>query len=93
MEALMKSLKGSSAGTILSVVNEMTPYVQIDLSTNQLADFAMNASSYLANPFHQLSLPADGAYQSESIRKNAVLVPNIEKIKHCCGSLFIIGEL
>ncbi|NLJ30266.1 MAG: LytR family transcriptional regulator [Clostridiales bacterium] len=81
IEALLKSMKSSSAGTIWSVVSEMRQYVQTDLTNSQLFDLSMNSLSYLSNPLQQLSILASGAYQSENIRGMAVLVPNIEKNK------------
>lgn len=79
--SLMSSLKGSNIGTITNVANEMFPLVQTDLSINQILELALNGTSYLSNSPNQLTIPADGAYTSENIRKMAVLVPNIEKNK------------
>lgn len=81
IEALMKKMKSSSPGTILGVIQEIQPYVQTDLTNDQLTSLSFGAPSYLSNSLSQLSIPANGAYTSENIRGMAVLVPDIEKNK------------
>lgn len=81
IEALMKKMKSSSPATILGVIQEIQPYVQTDLTNDQLTSLSVSAPSYLGNSLSQLSIPANGAYTSENIRGMAVLVPDIEKNK------------
>lgn len=81
IEALTKKMKSSSPATILGVIKEIQPYVQTDLTNDQLTSLSFGAPSYLSNSLSQLSIPANGAYTSENIRGMAVLVPDIEKNK------------
>lgn len=81
MTSLMKSLKGSSVGTLMGIANEVLPNVQTDLSNMQIMDFALNGNSYMSNVGGQLTIPGDGLYKSERIRGMSVLVPDVEKNK------------
>lgn len=81
IESLMKKMKNAGPANILNMIKEMQPYVQMDLTNDALTALALGAPAYLSNPLSQLSIPGDGAYQSENIRGMAVLVPNIEKNK------------
>lgn len=89
--SLMSSMKHSNIATLTSVANEMLPLVQTDLSNNQIIDLAFNGTSYMSNSPSQLSIPADGAYKSENIRKMAVLVPDVEKNKNLVWNFLYIN--
>lgn len=80
--ALVNSMKHSSPGTILNVLNEVLPLVQTDLSRDQVHGLAMQAPSLMNNSLQQCHLPANGAYTDEVVRGMAVLVPNIEENKN-----------
>lgn len=77
IEALIKTLK-SNPTKIVTVADQLLQEVQTDIPRDSIINIALNASSY---PISQMSLPAQGAYQSKGIRGMAVLVPDIEKNK------------
>ncbi len=66
--------------TLLKVVNEVTPYVQTDLSKGEIIKLSMKSStSYLKYDIEQMSIPADGTWKSATKSGQSVLVFDIEE--------------
>lgn len=79
--AVIDSLKGSSINDIITLINEVLPYVTTSLTDSEILDYATTGLSVLASgsDIGSVRIPEDDAHYAASIRGMSVLVPDLEK--------------
>lgn len=81
LSSIITSMKSSSPSTLMNAANQILPLVQTDLTSGQILSLATEAPAMMKNDVQTFYVPPTGDYQSMSIRKMAVLVPNREACK------------
>lgn len=79
LEALLHACKDSSPRTLLSMIRQVVPLVDTDLSKKALLRLALEVLPLLPE-LHVVGqhIPADGAFSYETIQGMSVLVPDLE---------------
>lgn len=78
--SVINSMKKASLTDVMSLVNEVLPYVTTDLTNSEIISYVTTGLSALSDG-GQLSsnrIPADDAHYTASIRGMAVLVPDLK---------------
>ncbi len=77
--SIANAARNAGAGQVMSLINEVLPYVSTDLSNGQIISCATSAMSILSSGGSVRSgkVPQSGDYSGEYIRGMQVMVPNI----------------
>lgn len=62
-----------------SMVAEAAPYLTTNMSNSEMISLVMKAVGMLSSDTQEMSIPVKGAYQSKTISKMAVLVPDLSE--------------
>lgn len=78
--SIIESFKGASISQLLSVVNDVLPYVTTDLTDSEIISYVTKGLSALnaGGEMSSLRIPADDAHYGATIRGMSVLVPDLE---------------
>lgn len=81
ISAVVESLKDSSLGDILTLINDVLPYVYTDLGDSEIISYATSGLSAVSSgsQIGSARIPEDDAHYGASIRGMSVLVPDLEK--------------
>lgn len=84
---VFNKVRGCGVSELMSLVNNMLPYVTTDLSNAQIMSMAMQGAKILngatLNTYH---VPEDDCYYNDMIRGMAVLVPDLTLIHERLGT-------
>ena len=77
--SIASAARNAGAGQVMSLVNEVLPYVSTDLSNGQIISYATSAMSILSGGGSVRSgkVPQSNDYSGEYIRGMQVMVPNL----------------
>lgn len=79
LNALLQAYKNKPLNEMISLLDEILPIVTTDLKNSEIIDVAMEVFPMLAGcSVKTQHIPAEGTYQSVSIRGMAVLYPDLE---------------
>ncbi|MCC6094833.1 MAG: LCP family protein [Eubacterium sp.] len=79
LTAVFNKVKKSSITKVLSMVSDLIPYFETDLSNKEILKYAKTVfSGDLSLNSKSYRIPVDGAYSSETINGMSVLVPDLE---------------
>ena len=92
IRAMMARFKTMGPMEQYALVREAAPYFTTNLSQTELLGIALKAAGMLSSDAQEMSVPVQGAYQSKTISKMAVLVPDLPEN---CRAMhrFIFGSL
>ena len=92
IRAMMARFKTMGPMEPYALVREAAPYFTTNLSQTELLGIALKAAGMLSSDAQEMSVPVQGAYQSKTISKMAVLVPDLPEN---CRAMhrFIFGSL
>ena len=92
LRAMMAQFRRLSLPEKYSLISEAAPYFTTNLSDAELMLLALRAAGMLSSEPQDMSVPVKGAYQSKTISKMAVLVPDLPEN---CREMhrFIFGSL
>lgn len=77
--AVFKKAQKSSVTKILSMVSDLIPYFETDLSNKEILKYVKTVfSGNLELNYKSYRIPVDGGYSSQTISGMAVLVPDLE---------------
>lgn len=78
--SVIDSLKGAGLTEIISLINDVLPYVGTDLSNSEIVSYATKGLAALGNggEMSSLRIPADDAHYAAKINGMDVLVPDLE---------------
>jgi polyisoprenyl-teichoic acid--peptidoglycan teichoic acid transferase len=91
LNVLFKEIKAQGVTKLPGVINTLLPYVETNLSDDEISELAMDAFKFHTENIEQFRLPVDGTFKNQKIRGMAVLVPDIEENKVRLNN-FIYGE-
>ncbi len=77
IKAMLSQLKDIGPLEQYSLVSKAAPYFTTNLSNTELLALACKAVGMLESDMQEMSVPVKGAYQSKTISKMAVLVPDL----------------
>lgn len=81
MSAILAKAKSTDFKTLVDMVEKIVPMVSTDISSDELMKLGMNALKYMKFDLCQQQIPAEGTWESKSIKKQSVLVPDLDKNK------------
>jgi len=82
LEAILEAGKSSSAATLLTLLGQILPLVETDLTTGQLLRLAPEVLSVLPQlQLQKQQIPEPDTFTYETIRGMSVLVPDLEKAR------------
>lgn len=79
LSAIMKECRELSPFKLFSLISTVSPYLTTNMSSAEIASLGLKVVPAMGNEIEQLSIPIDGAYESEIKRDMAVLIPNLPK--------------
>jgi LCP family protein required for cell wall assembly len=91
LSTLLKKAKSVSIWKIPELLVGILPNIETNLTKGEILALGINILDSSATPLEEYRLPAKGTYQSKTIRKMAVLVPDLEKNKQALHK-FIYGD-
>ena len=74
LEQVFEKLKTMNLLQLNDLLNQFLPQVTTNLSQGQFGTLLMNALSYLSYDLNSWSIPMDGTYSNETIKRRSVLV-------------------
>jgi anionic cell wall polymer biosynthesis LytR-Cps2A-Psr (LCP) family protein len=79
ISSLIESVKDASLTQIMSLINDVLPYVTTDMSNSEIISYATKGLGALADggQMSSLRIPADDAHYSATINGMSVLVPDL----------------
>lgn len=77
IKAMLSQIKNIGPLEQYSLVSNAAPYFTTNLSNTELLALACKAAGMLESDTQEMSVPVKGAYQSKTISKMAVLVPDL----------------
>lgn len=80
LSALIQAYKDLPVTKMLSLLDDILPMITTDMTNSQIVNYALELFPMLSTcTITSQYIPADGAYESRSIRGMAVLVPDLVK--------------
>lgn len=81
MQAVLKKVKQSSVGELLSLAEVILPNVKTDIEEKDIYAYLMTVVRMGTTKLHPFSLPIQGGYTSQTIRGQSCLVPDLASNK------------
>ena len=77
MMAAFDKVKDSSLPEQLSIANKILPNLVTDMSDNEVLGYVTTVATHDLGEIKSYRVPVDGTFRSETIKKMAVLVPDL----------------
>ncbi|MBQ8001374.1 MAG: LCP family protein [Ruminococcus sp.] len=83
LSAVIDQMKDASITEVLSIVNEVGPYITTNLKKTELMYLVANSLTYLSYPVEQCSMPTDGNWGYEdNFAGNVIYVYDFETVRN-----------
>ena len=93
LSALVEKAKGLSITELNLLLQHALPMITTDMETSEILNYALELFPMLPElEVNTLRIPADGAYQSTSVREMAVLLPNLAKNRALLEEIMVVPE-